>query len=328
MKKKLCIFLILVLASAFALTGCTDTSPDPFAGFSYQKEEEVITTHPVERTDLMVYETLFGTSIPKQKIMHYSEEITGYFKEYTVGLLDDVNEGDVIAVLDSGVLDIEIRDQKIVYEKAKLKYEKARLNYETTGNGEFDMLSAKLDFEYEEYRYNNLLEQQKSLEVRSTLTGTVTKMPADPGDYISNTTPLFEVTDDSEILIKYDSKDSKGISLGDVLEIDVRNSDTDILVEVIEVSGSEIIMKPDTVDESFERSGTLVYLKLLTDMRSDALVIQENSIIEEAGRTYVYVYDGTSLSERDIKAGITHTGYTEVLFGLEEGEEVLSNPGR
>ncbi|MBN2883501.1 MAG: HlyD family efflux transporter periplasmic adaptor subunit [Clostridia bacterium] len=328
MRKKYSKIIIMVAVAVLILVGCEQVSSDPFAGFSYVKEEAFIETHKVEKKDFMVYETLFGNSIPKEKIMHYSEEITGYFKEYTVGLLDMVNEGDVVAVLDSGVLDIEIRDQNIKYEKAKLRYEKARLTYETTGQNEFDMLSSKLDFEYEEYKYNTLLEQQEALEVRAQLSGKITKLPADPGDYISTTTPLFEVTDESEILIKYDSKDSKGISLGDTLEIDVRNSDEAILAEVIEINGTEIIMKPDRVDESFERTGTLVYLQLLTDMRTGALVIQENSIISEAGRTYVYVYDGNLLSERDIKTGLTHAGFTEVLFGLEEGEDVLTNPGR
>ncbi|HPJ21214.1 MAG TPA: HlyD family efflux transporter periplasmic adaptor subunit [Clostridia bacterium] len=320
--------ILTMAAAVLLLAGCEQVSTDPFADFSYVKEEAVIDTHKVERTDFRVYETLFGTSIPREKLMHYSEEITGYFKEYRIGLLEEVNEGDVVAVLDSSVLDIAIRDQNIRYEKARLKYEKARLTFETTGQNEYDMLSSKLDYEYEEYKYNLLLEQQEALEVRALLSGTITKLPADPGDYVSTSTPLFEVTDDSEIFIRYESKDTKGISIGDILEIDLKNSDDVIAVEVIEINGNEIIMRPERVDESFSRTGTLVYLKLLTDMRTDALVIQESSIIQEAGRTYVYVYDGELLSERDIKTGITHNGYTEVLFGLEEGEDVLTNPGR
>lgn len=328
MRNKLSKILILVVVTMLVLVSCDQTSSDPFVGFTYQKEQEVIETHTVERKDFQVYETLFGTSIPLERLMHFSKEITGYFKEYTLGLLDQVTAGDVVAILDSGVLDIEIRDQSIKYEKARLIYEKAKTNYETTGQNEFAMLSAKLDFDYEEYKYNELLDQQASLEVRAEISGKITKMPADPGDYISTATPLFEVTDDSEILIEYDSKDSKGISIGDTLEIDLKGSDDIVVAEVTELNGTKIILKPERIDETFERTGTLVYLKLLTDTRSDALVIKENSIINEAGRIYVYVYDGERLSERDIKIGITHGGYTEVLFGLEEGEEVLTNPGR
>lgn len=326
--KKLFPILSILFIAVLILTGCENTSDDPFVGFSYEKEQETIVTHTVRRKDIAVYETLFANTVPKEKIMQATGEISGYFKEYRVGLLDEVNEGDVVAVLDSGLLDNAIRDQSIRYEKARLKYEKAKLNYETTGLGEYDMLSSKLDFDYEEYKYNDLLEQRDALEVRAEISGTVTKMPADPGDYITGSTLLFEVTDDSEILIRYKSKESKGISLGDIIELEVRQSEDEFFAEVFEINGNEILMRPNDMHESFERTGSLVYIKLLIDMRKNALVVNEGSVIEEAGRTYVYMYDGTNLSERDIKAGITYSELTEVIFGLEEGEEVLTNPGR
>jgi hypothetical protein len=82
-------------------------------------------------------------------------------------------------------------------------------------------------------------------------------------------------------------------------------------------------MKPERVHESFERTGTLVYVRILTDKRLDALVISDTGIHEEAGRKFVYVYEDGNVNERIIKTGISSAGYTEVLFGLEEGELVV-----
>ncbi len=85
-------------------------------------------------------------------------------------------------------------------------------------------------------------------------------------------------------------------------------------------------MKPEYVHESFEKTGTLVYVRILKDMRLDALQISEDSVIFEAGRHYVYVMENGIKNERDIKIGISDNGMVEVLFGLEEGELVVSNP--
>ncbi|MBN2557446.1 MAG: hypothetical protein JXB33_01685 [Clostridia bacterium] len=319
---------ISILLAGLMLSGCVDVSVDPFTGFEYVKEEKPVVTSPVERRDFEIYKTVYGSSIPKARETYYYKDVTGYFKEYKVGLLDTVKEGDVVAVLDSGVLDKQIRDQKIQYEKARLIYEKARIQYESTGQGEFAMASAQLDFESEEYKYNKLLEQLSALELRAGMDGFVSKRYANPGDLMNAAAPVIDITDESEIFISFDGKDTPGIGIGEILDIQIRNSTEIIKGEVVSIMDSEIIIKPETVHESFERTGTLVYVRILKDKRLGTLVVKSNAIISEAGRTYVYVYENGIKNERDIKTGIEDDGYTEVIFGLEEGELVIENPYR
>jgi multidrug efflux pump subunit AcrA (membrane-fusion protein) len=151
-------------------------------------------------------------------------------------------------------------------------------------------------------------------------------MQADPGDFMNSNSPVFEITDDSEIFISFSTEYGQGLGVGDILQIDIRNSTDVVNAEIIEINSTDIILKPEILHPSFSRTGTLVYINILIDKRIDTLVVEDNCVVEEAGRYYVYVVENGVMSERDIKTGISNDGYIEVLFGLEEGELVVTNP--
>lgn len=315
-----------MIMAAIVLSGCSDVLNDPFADFQYDKEEESIDSYPIERRDIEVYKLVYGNSIPKSRVTQYFKQIEGYFQEYTIGVTDEVEEGDVVAILDSSKLDILLRDQNIVNEKARLKYEKVKLTYETTGQGKFEMDSAELDYNYEKYKYNNLLLQIERLELKAVMSGAIAKEYADPGDNINSESKIIDIVDESEVYIAFAVGDAEGVGLGEILEIVIRNSDEIVYAEVIEINSSKVILRPDTIHFSFTRIGTLVYVRMLTDKRIGALLVKEYSIVMQAGRSFVYVLEDGMKSERDIKTGIAYEEYVEVLFGLDEGEQVVERP--
>lgn len=318
--------ITVLLALIMVFTGCTSVLDDPFADFHYEKEQETIETKEVIRDDLIINVTLFAKSIPVAKVTHFYTEVTGYLQEYTVEMLQEVKAGDVIAILDSSNLDKEFRDQSISYEKAKLRYDKTKLQYETNDISENEMLAAKLDFEYEEYKYNKILEQYAALELKSEIDGVVNKRQAHPGDWISAQTPIADIMDKSEILISFDSNEASGLRVGDTLSIDIRNSDLSVPAEIISINGTETILKPEYVHESFDKVGALVYVSILKDMRLDALLLDDDCIVTEGDRSFVYVLEDGVKTERDIKVGISDAGLVEILYGLEEGEAVVYRP--
>lgn len=323
--KKLLIFSVILFA-LIILSSCSVSYEDPFADFTYNKVEEVIKTEPVIMKDFIISKVVFGKSIPKAKVTHYYTDVTGYFKEYKVDTLQEVKAGDILAILDSSTLDKQFRDQTIAYEKAKLKYQKAKLDFESTGTNENAMLTAKLDFEYEEYKYNNIRLQYDSLEIKAEIDGVVTRKVASPGDFITAKSPIIDITDSSEILISFDSNEANGLRIGDTLEISIRNSTERVNSEIIQINGTEAILKPEYIHEAFSKTGSLVYINILKDKRINALLIDEDSVISEANRYYVYVMEDGVKSERDIKIGISDSGMVEVIFGLTEGELVVINP--
>lgn len=76
------------------------------------------------------------------------------------------------------------------------------------------------------------------------------------------------------------------------------------------------------------RQGLSVTVTLVVAERSDVLLVPNAAILMRSGRTFVSVLadDGTE-EEREITTGLSNWQYTEVLEGLEEGEQVVLPEG-
>ena len=57
----------------------------------------------------------------------------------------------------------------------------------------------------------------------------------------------------------------------------------------------------------------------------DALVVSDKALKSEAGKTYAVVLVDGELRKRFIKTGVTGKGVTHVIYGLEEGDELVEN---
>ncbi len=66
---------------------------------------------------------------------------------------------------------------------------------------------------------------------------------------------------------------------------------------------------------------------IITDLRQDVLIIPEDAIFEEEGIKMVQVLEDGLIKNREVKIGlIGDDDMVEILFGLNEGEEVIKNP--
>jgi len=70
------------------------------------------------------------------------------------------------------------------------------------------------------------------------------------------------------------------------------------------------------------RPGMFMTVKLQGEM-SPALLVPENSIVPEQGRTFVFVVDNGEATRREVKLGKRRPGVVEILDGLKEHERVV-----
>ena len=72
------------------------------------------------------------------------------------------------------------------------------------------------------------------------------------------------------------------------------------------------------------REGLSVTVSILTDQRTNVLLVPNSAITSRGGQTYVQVLlPSGDTEERAIQVGIADWQYTEVLDGLSEGETVV-----
>jgi RND family efflux transporter MFP subunit len=71
-------------------------------------------------------------------------------------------------------------------------------------------------------------------------------------------------------------------------------------------------------------AGMFVRLRLNTQTYSDVVTIPGEALVERGGETFVYVLaSGGKVSRRQVEAGVTIDGVTEITSGLADGEEVV-----
>ncbi len=83
-----------------------------------------------------------------------------------------------------------------------------------------------------------------------------------------------------------------------------------------------------TSDEFQLREGLTVTVNIITEERTDVLLVPNAAVNTSGGQTYVIVVlaDGTT-EEREIQVGISDWQYTEVIGGLSEGDQVIVPQG-
>jgi membrane fusion protein (multidrug efflux system) len=72
------------------------------------------------------------------------------------------------------------------------------------------------------------------------------------------------------------------------------------------------------------RPGMLLTVRIVTDER-DALSVPERSIVQISDSAYIYVVDDDRLAKRtNVRMGLRHDGMVEIVTGLTEGEQVVT----
>lgn len=74
------------------------------------------------------------------------------------------------------------------------------------------------------------------------------------------------------------------------------------------------------------KPGMSADIEIVVESVRDCLVIQSQAVMDRDGKKYVYVSNGTRASLREIEVGLSDWTYTQVISGIEEGENVIITP--
>jgi len=72
------------------------------------------------------------------------------------------------------------------------------------------------------------------------------------------------------------------------------------------------------------KPGMLAEIRLVTGERPNVVLVPESAILDDVGRKLVYVENESGFVERDVKAGVSIAGKTEIKEGLKPGEIVVT----
>lgn len=332
-----------VLLSLLAALLCTFLS----GCYLFPKEEEVLAPPLIEPPEITydVMEVKRGTiekKITGSGIFVSVEQGNMFFKArggrikaIHVKIGDKVKKGDLLAELDTAGLEYEIEQQKIQLRKAQLRYNQIKETGKETGGDKYSLQIAACDVELARLQLKNLERQLEEAKLRATMDGTVVYVDnrLGQGDYIDAYSTLVKIADPTKLQLQYSGTNVSDFQVGMKVEVKIRDK----------VYEGEVVMTPSTVpidaDESLKNvvrievgnlpqdvaMGDTAQLTLTLDKRENVIVLPRNLVRNYMGRKYVLVLENGLKKERDVEVGLETPTEVEIVKGLEEGEQVITN---
>jgi len=177
---------------------------------------------------------------------------------------------------------------------------------------------------------------KKQLHIHSPFEGRIMNIGAREGQFVSPNDELYLIADLSRIWVNVDifEDELRWIKLGDKAKITVRaesgrsyqghvtfihptlNTRSRTAQVRLEFDNPEMSLKP----------GMFANVTLYTDPQADAVVVPSEAIVRSGSREQLFVIrEPGKFEPREVTLGISADGFTQILAGLNAGEEVVTS---
>ena len=337
MKKKLAIIITVCLVVVGIVLGVVLTRGD--------SSEDTLTTVNVTRGDIVKTVLADGSLVMPNKA-YLSFGTMGTVAEVLVDEGNNVTKGQVLARLDAPSLESSVEMAELQVEIAEAQVRAARAQYEKAQDlpgvdedaAKVSWEIARLNLEIAELSLESAELNLEKAVIVAPFDGVVADISITEGKEISTATlatPAISLVDTSEIEMRgfIDEIDIAMVQLG---------QEANIILDALpdeEVKGSVVFISPvGTILAGVVSYGTTITLEnpvaglrdgmsataeVIIERRDDVLSIPNRYVRgTPENRMVVVLVDGQQ-EEREITLGLSDGFNTEVLSGLEEGEEVV-----
>lgn len=265
------------------------------------------------------------------------KESGGRIKAISVTQGQEVKAGDLVAEIETGDLEYQIRLQKINVEKMKLLLTQTiRADASDT-----DKKLRELDLKREQMSLDDMMKRLTKSRLYSPISGIVTfveKMNA--GDYVNAYQNLVSVADPAQLQLTYVASDSKELTQVKAgMPVQLKYRGVEYTGKVVQ-SPSNVPIATDankaqtnavtiymTIDNApaDAKVGDSAEMTIDLQKRQNVIVLPRSAIRSYMNRFYVQVADGERRKEVDIEVGLMTATDVEVVKGVEEGQQVILN---
>lgn len=316
-----------ILLPAIALSSC---------GHGHKEAEQVelpaiqVETQTVERKEVPVFEEVVGTVRPKKEAQ-VAAKVTGRVLTMDAVPGMKVKKGDVLARLDVRELEAALERAEAALAQAErdvTRFAKLRES-NAVSEADFEQAEARRQMAAASVRETKIMVENAVVE--APFDGTVTRKFLEPGNLASPDRAIFSMEDSSLLQLEIGVAESLAgeIELGDSFRVEI--SDTGFEATVSEISPSADVgsrtfsVKLDLPNEEALRAGQFGRAFLPRGTRA-AIAIPETTIISRGQMDYVFVAEENTAMLRIVRTGSSGDGSTEILAGLDPGEEVILSP--
>lgn len=307
------------------------------AGISIGKKEskpvEIITLTP---SDFNHFIEIQGTVKADDEVIVPSE-MGGTIKKVHVKEGDFVKAGQILAEVDSEILNKSLEEVKSNFELAKTVFERQQRLWDQKVGSEIQYLQAKTNKESLESRIASMEEQILKTKIKSPISGTVEEVPVKVGQMAAPGSPVARVVNFSNVKVVADLAESysSNVQVGnDVLiyfpdmreEVESKISFTGKYINPVNRTFSiEVPLKSGKIEY---RVNMVAVVKINDYKNPEAIAVPVNLIQNSRNGKFVYLVkqNGNDLiaTKQPVETGLVYNGLAEIKSGLTVGDRIIS----
>ncbi|MCI3922880.1 efflux RND transporter periplasmic adaptor subunit [Paenibacillus sp. TRM 82003] len=265
------------------------------------------------------------------------KEMSGRLKSINVKVGQPIKAGDLLAELETGELDLQIRLQRLTVEREGLLYREAR----TSGADGTNLRLREIDLEREQLSLDAMEGRLERSRLYSPIDGIVTFAASmDTGDFVNAFQLIVTVADPSSMHLTYVAAESKEVlAIEPGMPVALKYKGKSYTGNILQAPSNA---PPAADDASAERDAVTIVmsidnppddvqvghsaeLAISLQKRENVIVLPRSAVRSYMGRSYVQIAEDDRRKEIDIEVGLTTPTEVEIVKGLEEGQFVILN---
>lgn len=289
-----------------------------------------VATATLEQVDISILKTGALAPFIEAKVLSAG---SGTIKDLRFQLGDHVKEGQILATLDSRLLELDF--QKSQTNAGKLGSDLQTYEELLEGGAATQEKVNELRQSYSDAvnQSNQIRKQISDANIKSPTSGTISQKLVEQGMYVNagaelglivnqsktkvqvqlTETEVYQITEGQQVVITTDVYPDKKF-VGKIGFISPQADETrSYQVEILlNNAGNQVL-----------RSGTFVYADFSKKSKQSKLMIPRAAITESVQNASVYVVNGNAVKLQQVKTGIEKDGLIEISSGLNQGDVVV-----
>lgn len=243
--------------------------------------------------------------------------------------------GSVLLQLDDVLEEAAYKTADVNYQKAQKDYERYQTLYKEKSATDAQLEGAKLAFQSAEAQYISSKKAYEDTKITTPISGVVTSINVDLGNFVSNHMVVAEVVDIArlKVILNVSEQNVFNLKVGDKVQIttDVYPGVTfEGRIKTISDKGNAAHTYPVEVDLSNSKehplkAGMFAHVTFNTRSKSKELVIPRDALLGSVKDAQAFIVKNGEAKLRNPVIGNTSNNDLEVLSGLKEGEIIIIN---
>lgn len=325
--------LLLLPLIALALSGCKkDAGPGggpPAVAFAAQAVVVAAKAQAVSETLALV-----GT-VAANEMVEIKSETEGTVEKVSFVEGQPVKAGDLLLQLDETKFAATANEAEANFKLSQANHERSKQLFhdKLISQQEFDQIAAQ--FQANQADLDLKRRQLKDARIRAPFEGIISSRSVSPGQVIGKNTTLTWVVDLDPVKVEFTVPERYvgQVRVGQKIEVTVAAypgrryvGEVFFVAPFIEPATRTALVKAKIPNEKHElKPGMFANLDLTLQLKEQAIVIPESSVLASGDRNIIYVVDAQDTAQiRPVKLGIRQAGLVEITSGLQAGERVVA----